>query len=82
MRARCERTALERRQATYNSTGDFGSAMPFLSIDVMWGRAIGRVCKPEVAGSSPTRSIKTCKLDASVAFMDMTAVQQHVRGGR
>jgi hypothetical protein len=37
--------------------GDSGSAMPFLSIGVRWGRLIGWVCKPKVTGSIPVRSI-------------------------
>jgi hypothetical protein len=36
---------------------EFGSVMPILSICVRWGRAIGWVCKPEVTGSIPVRSI-------------------------
>jgi uncharacterized glyoxalase superfamily protein PhnB len=31
--------------------------MPILSVGVRWGRVIGWVCKPEVAGSIPARSI-------------------------
>ena len=57
MRARCERTAVERCRAALVGTADFGSVMPILSIRVRWGRAIGWVCKPEGAGSSPARSI-------------------------
>ena len=37
---------------------DFGSFMPILLVGVRWRWAIGWVCKPEVAGSSPARSIK------------------------
>jgi hypothetical protein len=31
--------------------------MPILSVGVRWGRAIGWVCKPEVTGSIPVRSM-------------------------
>jgi hypothetical protein len=57
VRARCERIFVERCQMTFGRTGDFGSIMPILSVGVRWSRAIGRVCKPEVAGSSPARSM-------------------------
>jgi hypothetical protein len=36
---------------------DFGSIIPFLLVRVRWSRAIGWVCKPEVTGSIPVRSI-------------------------
>jgi hypothetical protein len=38
--------------------------MPILSIRVRWGRAIGWVCKPEVTGSIPVRSISRKNLFA------------------
>src|SRR5918999_6427409 len=59
MRARCERTAVERCREPFGDRGDFGSAMLNLSIAVRRGRAIGWVCKPEVTGSIPVRS--TCR---------------------
>jgi hypothetical protein len=57
VRARCERTAVEPCQVTFDEMAEFGSVMPILSTGVGWGRAVGWVCKPEVAGSSPARSI-------------------------
>jgi hypothetical protein len=56
VRARCERTAVEPCQVTFDEMAEFGSVMPILSIGVRWGRAIGWVCKPEVTGSIPVRS--------------------------
>jgi hypothetical protein len=52
VRARCERTAVERCQARFAKRSDFRSVMPILSIGVSWGRAIGWVCKPKVTGRS------------------------------
>ena len=63
MRAPSERTAVERCRVRSAEKGEFGSVMPILLVRVRWGRAIGRVCKPEVAGSSPARSINPCKTD-------------------
>jgi hypothetical protein len=57
VRARCERTAVERSRALLGGTADFGSVLPILSVGVRWGRAIGWVCKSEAAGSNPARSI-------------------------
>jgi hypothetical protein len=57
VRARCERTAVEPCQVTFDEKADFGSVMPILSVGVRWGRAIGWVCKSEAAGSNPARSI-------------------------
>jgi uncharacterized protein len=56
VRARCERSPVERGRAAFDKRGDFGSVMPILLIGVRC-RAIGWVCKPEVVGSSPARSI-------------------------
>ena len=56
VRARCERTAVERCQLTFGKRADLGSVMPILLVRVRWGRAIGWVCKPEVTGSIPVRS--------------------------
>jgi hypothetical protein len=61
----------ERRASAALSTGVrrrsprrliFASVMPLLLTGVRWGRIIGSVCKPEVTGSIPVRSINTCKL--------------------
>jgi hypothetical protein len=57
VRARCERTAVEPRQVTFDEMAEYGSVMPILSVGVRWGRAIGRVCKPEATGSIPVCSI-------------------------
>ena len=57
VRARCERTAVKRCRLTFDEKADFGSVMPILSVGVRWGRTIGWVCKPEVTGSIPVRSI-------------------------
>jgi hypothetical protein len=56
VRARCERTAVEPCQVTFDEMAEFGSVMQILLVSVRWGRAIGWVCKPEVAGSIPARS--------------------------
>jgi hypothetical protein len=42
---------------TFDGKADFGSVMPILSVDVRRCRPIGWVCKPEVTGSIPVRSI-------------------------
>ena len=60
VRARCERTAVERCQVAFGEKADFGSVMPILSVGVRWGRVIDWVCKPEVTGSIPVRSISPC----------------------
>jgi hypothetical protein len=66
VRARCERTAVKRCRASFAGPADFGSVMPILSVGVRWGRAIGWVCKPEVTGSIPVRSMETaCKSNLS-----------------
>jgi hypothetical protein len=57
VRARCERTAVERCRVTFDEKAEFGSVMPILSVCVRWGRVIGWVCKSEAAGSNPARSI-------------------------
>jgi hypothetical protein len=57
VRARCERTAVEPCQVTFDEKADFGSVMPILLVGVRWGRVIGWVCKSEAAGSNPARSI-------------------------
>jgi hypothetical protein len=57
VRARCERTAVEPCQMTYDEMAEYGSVMQILLVCVRWGRAIGWVCKPEVTGSIPVRSI-------------------------
>jgi hypothetical protein len=57
VRARCERTAVERCRTTFDEKAEFGSVMLILSIAVSWSRVIGWICKPEAAGSNPARSI-------------------------
>jgi hypothetical protein len=57
VRARCERTAVQRCWVTFDENAAFRSVMPVLSVGVRWGRAIGWVCKSEAAGSNPARSI-------------------------
>jgi hypothetical protein len=57
VRARCERTAVEPCQVTLDEMAEYRLVMPILSVGVRWGRAIGRVCKSEAAGSNPARSI-------------------------
>jgi hypothetical protein len=70
VRARCDRTGVERCRMTFGEEASFGSVMPILSIDVRWGRVIAWVCKPEVTGSIPVRSIdmKPCKRGAFVVL--------------
>lgn len=41
VRARCERTAVERCWVEFGYKADSGSIVPILSISVRWGRAIG-----------------------------------------
>jgi len=57
VRARCERTAVQRGWVTFHAMAEFAAVMPILSVRVRWGRVIRRVCKPEVTGSIPVRSI-------------------------
>jgi hypothetical protein len=61
VRARCERTAVQRGWVTFHEMAEFASVMPILSVRVRWGRVIRRVCKPEVTGSIPVRSINRRK---------------------
>jgi hypothetical protein len=57
VRARCERTAVERCRALFGETADYGSVMAILFTGVRRGRVVHWVCKPEVTGSIPVRSI-------------------------
>ena len=68
VRARCERTAVERCRATFGTKADFGSVMRVLSVRVRRSRAIGWVCKSEAAGSNPARSISK-KSSFAAAFL-------------
>jgi hypothetical protein len=54
VRAKCRQMV----SSEVRQKGDFGSVMPILLVRVRWGRAIGRVCKSEGAGSNPARSIR------------------------
>jgi hypothetical protein len=58
VRARCERNLVKRCRMAFGM-GDLGSVMPIPSVRVRLGRPIGWVCKPEVTGSIPVRSIKS-----------------------
>ncbi len=58
VRARCERTAVQRCRARFVKRRDLRLAMPILWVGVRRGRAIGWLCKPEVTGSIPVRSIR------------------------
>jgi hypothetical protein len=57
VRARCERTAVEPCQVTFDQMAEYGLVTPILLVRVRWRRAIGWVCKSEAAGSNPARSI-------------------------
>ena len=75
MRARCERTAVERCRVTFGEKADFVSFVPVLSVGVRRSRVIGWVCKSEAAGSNPARSIARKKRFAGTcrcAVPDMT----------
>jgi hypothetical protein len=65
-RARCERTGVERCRARLDEKGDFGSAMPILLVGVRWSWAVEWLCKPEVTGSIPVRSIEKGPANAGV----------------
>src|SRR6266542_5737039 len=55
--ARCERTAVQWRRARFVKRRRLRLGMPILLVGVKRGRAIGWLCKPEVTGSIPVRSI-------------------------
>ena len=78
LRAPCERSAVERCGITFDGTGDLGSSMPILSVRVRWGRPIDWVCKPEVTGSIPVRSINPCKSALFVVSMGESEILLHV----
>jgi hypothetical protein len=61
VRARCERTAVERCRMTFDERGAIGSVMPILSVGVEQRQAIGWVCKPKVAGSIPPGTLHSQK---------------------
>ena len=61
VRAGCERTAVEPCQVTFDEMAEYGSVMPIVSVGVRWGRVIDWVCKPEVTGSIPVRSMAHLK---------------------
>jgi hypothetical protein len=67
VRARCERTAVERGRLAFDEEAEFGSAMPVLSVGVRWGCVPGWVCKPEVTGSIPVRSTEEVAAKADVS---------------
>jgi hypothetical protein len=79
VRARCERTAVQRCRATFDDKADFGSAMPILSVAVRWGRVIGWVCKPEGAGSNPARSISRNSRFAGTSLRSVSTSATAVR---
>jgi hypothetical protein len=56
--------------------------MRFSWLDVRWRLASGWVCKPEVAGSIPARSIKILQIGIFVASADLIAIQPHGCGSR
>jgi hypothetical protein len=66
---------------TFDEKAAFGSVMPILSIGVRWGRAIERVCKPEVTGSIPVRSTKGLQMVVFVVTSDETAGQRQIYRG-
>src|SRR6266498_1738917 len=55
--ARCERTAVQWRRARFVKRRRLRLAMPILLVGVGRRRAIGWLCKSEVTGSIPVRSI-------------------------
>jgi len=57
VRARCERSAVEPCRVAFDDDSEFGLAMPVLLVAVRWRLVSGWVCKPEVTGSIPVRSI-------------------------
>jgi hypothetical protein len=80
VRARCERSAVERCHVTFDEKAEFGSVMAILLVGVRRGRVIGWVCKPEVAGSIPARSMRAPGARAAVR-LGRRALTCALRGG-
>ena len=57
VQARCEQSAVEWCRLTYDEMPANGSTTPVSFVGVGWCLVLGWVCKPEVAGSIPARSI-------------------------
>jgi len=79
VRARCERTAVERRRATFDENADLGLAMRFLLVVVRRRRAIDWLCKPEAMGSNPIRSIHGNDLFAGLLVLIRRQLRERVR---
>jgi hypothetical protein len=56
VRARCERSAVERCRVPFDEKSEPGSTMRVWSVGVGWCLASCWLCKPEVTGSIPVRS--------------------------